>query len=99
MRGIKYSLNESRIMFEIGLTLLFLGITVVVVLASLFFWGLKHAIALAINSVIGFLALYAVQAFLLPSLVINAWSVALVAVLGLIGLLLVLFLHGIGWAF
>jgi len=86
-------------MFEIGLTLLFLGITVVVVLASLFFWGLKHAIALAINSVIGFFALYAVQAFLLPSLVINAWSVALVAVLGLIGLLLVLFLHGIGWAF
>ncbi len=86
-------------MFEIGLTLLFVGIVIVVVLASLFFWGLKHAIALALNSVIGFFALYAIQAFFLPSLAINAWSVGIVALTGIIGFVVVLLLHAIGWAF
>lgn len=84
---------------ELGLVLLFIIVLVVVALAAFFFWGLKHAIALAINSVIGFFALYAVQAYALPNLVINFWSVILVAILGLLGLIVVLILHLAGWAF
>ena len=86
-------------MFELGLTFLFIGIVIVVVLASLFFWGLKHAIVLALNSVIGFFALYAIQAYFLPSLLINVWSVGIVALTGIVGFIIVLLLHGVGWAF
>jgi len=86
-------------MFEFSLIALFIIVLIIVALAGFFFWGLKHAVMLAINSVIGFFALYAVQAFLIPTLVISFWSVLFVAIGGLIGLILVLLLHALGWAF
>lgn len=83
-------------MFEFGLVALFLLVLAVIVMAALFFWGLKHAIILAVNSVIGFFALYAVKAYLLPALVINFWSVILTAVFGIFGFIIVLLLHLLG---
>lgn len=65
---------------------------------ALFWWGLKKALWLAANSVVGFFALYAVQR-LIPTLVINIWSVLLTALFGIFGLLAVLLLHLFGWAF
>lgn len=84
---------------EAGLILVFLAIVLIIFLIALFFWGLKYAIAYAINAVIGFFALYAIKTFIFPELAINFWSIALVAVFGLGGFIVVLLLHWIGWAF
>jgi hypothetical protein len=83
-------------LFELGLVAIFLIVLAVIALVAFFVWGIHHAIWLAVNSVIGFFALYAVKAFLIPELVINAWSVLAVAVLGIFGLGLVLILHAAG---
>jgi len=85
--------------FEFGLVALFLAILVIVFLLALFLWGIKYAIVLAINSVIGFFALYAIKAYVWSTLVISIWSVGIVAVLGIFGFVIVLLLHGFGWAF
>jgi len=81
---------------ELSLIVIFLIILAVLVIGAFFWWGLKHAILLAVNSVIGFFALYAVQAWMIESLVINVWSVLFVAIFGIIGLFLVLLLHWVG---
>jgi hypothetical protein len=85
-------------LFEFGLIALFVIILILVFLGALFFWGLKYAIAYAINAVIGFFALYAVQ-LVVPTLVINLWSIAFVAIGGIIGFALVLLFHWLGWFF
>ncbi len=77
----------------LGLVAIFLIVVALIATFAFFMWGFKHAIMLAVNSVIGFFALYAVQAWLLPTLVINIWSVLLVALLGIVGLALVVVLH------
>lgn len=84
---------------EIGLVLLFLLLLAVITIAALFFWGLKYAIALALNGIIGFFALYAVKVWLLPELIINVWSVLFVAIGGLLGMAIVMVLHLVGWWF
>lgn len=76
----------------------FIGIVILVFVFTLLVKGLNIAIALALNSVIGFFALYAIQ-ILIPTLVIDIWSVAIVAILGLPGFALVLLLHGLGLYF
>lgn len=81
---------------EIGLFLLFAIIVCVLVGVAFFFWGIKYALALAINSVIGFFALHAVKEFFLSELIINIWSVLFVAIGGIIGFGIVLAMHGIG---
>lgn len=86
-------------LFEFGMVALFLLVVAVVILAALFFWGLKHAIVLALNSIIGFFALYAVKAFFLQDLVLNFWSVILVAIFGIFGFIIVLLLHFLGFWF
>lgn len=77
----------------------FIGIVIVMFVGALIIKGIHYAIAIALNSIIGFFALYAVQAFWLQTLVINIWSVIIVAILGLLGLLSVLLLHGLGLFF
>ena len=73
---------------------------VILFIIGLLFWGIKHAIILALNSVVGFFALYAIQAWqVVPTIVINIWSVLLTAVLGIIGFALVLILHFLHAAF
>ena len=86
-------------MFDGSLFLLFLGVAILVAVLAFFFSGVKHALALALNSVIGYFALYAVQVYAPDTLVLHTWSVLLVAFFGIMGFALVLFLHGIGWAF
>jgi hypothetical protein len=86
-------------MFDVALIALFVGILVVLFLVALFVWGMKYAIAFAINSIIGYFALYAVQEFMIPTLVINLWSVGLVAIAGIFGFIIVLALHGLGIGF
>jgi hypothetical protein len=85
--------------FELGLVAFFIILLLIISVIAFFIWGIKHAIVLAINSVIGFFALYAIQAFWRPDLVINFWSVGLVAIFGIFGFLFVLILHLMGWAF
>jgi len=80
------------------LTILIIIVAIILIL-GFFWWGIKRALFLAINSVIGFFALYAVQAWWLKDLVINFWSVILTAILGLLGLITVVVLHLIGLAF
>lgn len=84
----------------IGIGALFILLLVVFVFAgiALFVWGLKKALLLALNSVIGFFALYALK-LVIPKLVINIWSILLTAILGIFGFLLVLILHAFGALF
>lgn len=77
----------------------FIGIVVIMFIGALLMKGLNYAIAIALNSVIGFFALYAVQVFWLQTLLINIWSIIIVAILGLLGLIAVLILHGLGLFF
>jgi hypothetical protein len=70
---------------------------------GLFFWGLRVALFLGFNSVVGFFALYAFKAFIWNQpgneLVINFWSVLLTALFGIFGLIIVLLLHFVHVAF
>ena len=77
------------------LIILFIVIVAAVFFLGLLFWGIKKAILLALNSVIGFFALYAIQ-LVLPTLVINWISVLLTAVFGIFGFAAVLLLHAFG---
>lgn len=70
-----------------------------ILLCGFLWWGLKRALVLALNSLIGFFALYGVQAWWLHDLAINSWSIIITAILGIFGFLLVLILHAFGWAF
>lgn len=86
--------------FEFWLIGAFLGIVVVMFIVAMIVKGFHYAIALAINSIIGFFALYALKAFeVVPTLVINIWSVIIVAIFGLLGMIAVLILHGLGLFF
>jgi hypothetical protein len=82
--------------FSLGLIALFAIILILVFIFAIIFWGLKYAIAYAINALIGFFALYAIKVFLMPDLAINFWSVALVAIGGIFGFALVVLLHALG---
>ncbi len=74
--------------------MLFLGLAliVLVVLVAFLFRGARLAMELAVNSVVGFFALYAVRA-VMPALPLKLWSVLLTAVLGLPGLIIVVLIH------
>jgi hypothetical protein len=74
-------------------------IVVALMAFGLFFWGLRVALFLGFNSVVGFFALYAFKAFIWPELVINFWSVLLTALFGIFGLIIVLLLHFVHVAF
>ena len=82
-----------------ALWVILLLVVIAFLLIGIFWWGLKYGIILALNSVIGFFALYAIQAWLRPSLVINWVSVLITAIFGIFGFLFVLIVHFLGWAF
>jgi hypothetical protein len=83
-------------LFELSMVTLFVVLVLLVIVFAFFAWGIKHALLLALNSVIGFFALYAVKAFVWDSLVINWISVGIVAVTGIFGFIVVLILHALG---
>ena len=76
-----------------------LMLLVVICIVILVFIVLKNVLMLIVNSIIGFFALYAVQAWVIPDLQINFWSVIITAIGGLIGLIVVVGSHLLGWAF
>jgi len=82
--------------FELSIIGVFVVVTIIVALFAFFMWGLHYAIALAINSVIGFFALYAIKAFVWPELIISIWKIIIVAIGGIVGFAVVLMLHGLG---
>jgi hypothetical protein len=73
---------------------LFIGI----VLLYLLFKIVKSLVSLLINSIVAILLLFIVNFFGL-GIAINIWSVLIVAIAGLPGLLLVIILHLLGIAF
>lgn len=88
--------------FEMNIGLLvIIGLVIIALIAGIAFiiWGLKHAIRLAINSLIGFFALWLVKATIFPDILINLWSVLLVAIFGIFGFVAVILLHLFGLAF
>jgi len=72
---------------------------VVIGIIALIFMLLKNVFILVINSLVGFFSLYAVQAWVLPALKINFWSVVITAIGGIIGFIVVVGAHLLGWAF
>ncbi len=71
---------------EIGL------IVVLLIIVLIIAFVLKKILILAVNSVIGFFALFAAK-LVLPTLTINVWSVLITAIGGIVGFILVLILH------
>ncbi len=80
------------------LWLILVGIVLLFLLLGLLWWGIKTGLLLAVNSIIGFFALYAIQ-LVVPSLIIDVWSVLLTAVFGIFGFAAVLILHFLHLAF
>lgn len=76
-----------------------IGLILAVLFIGLLWWLVKKGIILAINSAIGFFALFLLQYTLMPTLIINLWSVLIVAIGGIFGLIVVLVLHWSGLAF
>ncbi|RME31184.1 hypothetical protein D6789_03570 [Candidatus Woesearchaeota archaeon] len=77
---------------------LVISVAILVAFIAFLIWGMKMAVKLAVNSLIGFFALYAVK-LIIPSLVISFWSVIITAVFGVFGLIFVVAAHAIGLAF
>lgn len=74
------------------------GVIVIAVLLVLAWFFAKRFIWLAINSLIGLFALMGWNLLFTP-VTINVWSVLLVAIFGIFGLIAVVLLHVFGWAF
>lgn len=77
---------------------LWLLVLALAILIGFFIIGfiIRKALKLAINSAIGLGALYAISYFVLPNLLINLWSVLLVAIFGIFGLIFVIIMHLFG---
>jgi hypothetical protein len=73
-------------------------LVVALLIAMLLFWVVKKFLPLIINSILGLAALVALNLMGLH-VAINVWSVLIVAIGGLPGLVLVALLHVIGLAF
>lgn len=75
-----------------------IGTVVVVgfILTAFLLWGLKAALKLLFNSLIGFFALWITKAIFLSELVINLWSILLTAFFGIVGFVLVIIGHFVG---
>lgn len=81
--------------FYVELAALLLSIVILYVLYRV----LKELAKLLINSVAAVILLFLVNLFLGLGIAINIWSVAIVAISGLPGLVLVIILHFLGLAF
>jgi hypothetical protein len=75
------------------------SLVIVIVIVALLFYFLKSAVTLAINSVIGFFALFAVNIFLADPIPINFWTIIIIAIGGIFGFIIELVLHFLGIAF
>jgi len=76
-----------------------ISLIIVILFVILLFYIVKNVFVLIINSIVGFFALYGVNLFLSDPIPINFWSIIIVAVGGVFGLIIELILHFLGWAF
>lgn len=81
------------------LILILVAVVIIFLLIGFFWWGVKKGLMLALNGVIGFFALHAVQVWWLHELKTGVLSTLITALFGIFGFLLVLILHFFGWAF
>ena len=72
---------------------------IVIFLVFILFKLVKSVTFLLINSVIGFFALYGINIFLTNPIPINFWSVLIVVIGGVFGLIIELILHFLKIAF
>jgi len=59
----------------------------------------KDPVHIIINSVVGLVLLFLSNMFFHTGIVINIWSLAIVAIGGVVGLIMILLLHFLGIAF
>lgn len=76
-----------------------LALIVVVLIILLIFKIFKKVFVLIINSVIGIFALIGFNTLFRAGVEINFWSVIITAIGGLVGFIIVLGMHFLGWAF
>ena len=77
----------------------FVALLFAIVVLYLLYLLLKNSVHLLINAVIGIIILVIINMFLVREVVIDFFSVAVVAIAGIPGVLIVLFMHFMGWGF
>jgi hypothetical protein len=81
---------------------MFNGLLTIVVVACIIlflFIFVKKVLLFMINSVVGILALIGFNSVFHAGIAINIWSVLITAIGGVIGFVIVLGMHYLGWAF
>jgi hypothetical protein len=76
-----------------------IALVAVIVIVILIYMVLRNVILLAINSVIGFFALFGFNYVFGTDVQINIWSVLITVIGGVIGFAIVVVSHFLGWAF
>ncbi len=76
-----------------------IALLVVVCIIILAFMIIRNVLFFLINSVIGFFALFGFNYLFNAGVTINFWSVVITAVGGIIGFIVVVGLHYLGWLF
>ncbi len=76
-----------------------LALIVVVLIIYLIFRVVKRVFILIINSIIGIFALIGFNNLLNANITINFWTVIITAIGGIIGFIVVVGMHYLGWAF
>ncbi|KYK26017.1 hypothetical protein AYK26_01055 [Euryarchaeota archaeon SM23-78] len=76
-----------------------LALIVVVLIILLIFKIVKKVFILIINSMIGIFALIGFNTLFHANITINFWSVIITAIGGIIGFIIVVGMHYLGWAF
>ena len=75
------------------------ALVVAILILYVLYLILKNSVHLLINAVIGIIILMVINMFLVRDVAINFFSVAVVAIAGIPGVLLVLLIHFLGWGF
>ena len=76
-----------------------LALIVVVLIIILLFMVVKKVFIFIVSSVIGIFALFGFNYLFNANVVINFWSVIITAIGGIIGFIIVVGMHYLGWAF
>ena len=75
------------------------SVLVALFILYLLYLFLKNPLHLLVNVVVGIIILMIVNLFLVRDVVINFFSIVIVALAGIPGVLLVLLIHFLGWGF
>lgn len=75
------------------------ALLVAVFMLYLLYTFLKNPLHVLANALVGIIIFFIVNLFLVREVVVNFFSLAIVAIAGIPGVLLVLLLHFLGWGF